>query len=90
MEAIHHYGSVRLRVTGSGDLEMSLFSLNDVKSVVLPSLAMESQTNREPTKQTNFTEQRAQLEIQTSDIDDRFVISKIIVFARPFATDYPG
>lgn len=87
---INHYGFVRLRVTGSGNLKMRLLSLSETKTKTLTPLTMTSSTDKEITKKCNFTQQRAQLEIKTTEIDETFVISRIIVFIKPVAEAYPG
>jgi len=84
-----HFGFTRLRVTGSGTLRQTLYSLDDVRSSVLPTLTMSATTNREPLTLCNFIEQRAALEIKTTAIDETFRIDKIIIFVRVVATGYP-
>lgn len=86
---ILHFNAVRLRVTGSGNLELSLQSLDDVKNTQLADVAMSSTTNKEPTMLANFTDQRAQLVGQTVEYGDNFMISKIILYIKPVATSYP-
>jgi hypothetical protein len=87
---IHHFGAVRLRLTGSGNLKMRLLSLDSVITQTLTSLAMSSTTNREPTRLCNFNEQRAQLEVKTTEINETFGISKIVVYIKPVASEFPG
>ena len=89
-ELINHYGLVRMRLNGSGNLRMRLLSLDEVKSVTLSPFVMEDPAYIEPTRLANFTQQRAQLEISTTAIDEYFVISKIIIFVKQTATSYPG
>ena len=90
MEGLHHINTVRFRVIGSGNLQLTLRSLDNVRSTSLIAIVMESSTNREPTRLCNFIEQRTQLEIKTTAINETFTISKIIIFVKPFATEYPG
>lgn len=87
---VNHFGMIRLRLKGSGNLQMRLLSLDEVRESVLVPLAMQANTDIEPTRLSNFTQQRAQLEIKTSVIDETFQISKIVIFSRPVATSYPG
>lgn len=89
-EIVSHFGLVRLRLNGSGNLKLKLWSLDQVKSSTLVPLIMASSTNVEPTRLCNFTQQRAQLEIRTIGIDQTFKISKVIIFTKPVATSYPG
>lgn len=87
---INHFGAVRLRVTGSGSLQMRLLSLDEVKTSTLVPLTMSTTTNREPVRLSNFNEQRAALEIKTTSIDEIFIISKIVIFTKPVAVEFPG
>lgn len=84
-----HFNAARLRVTGSGLLLMGLFSLDDIQSAQFPSLNMSATTNREPTQLINFTEQRAYYKIEVNEIDEYFVISKLVIFIKPTAANYP-
>ena len=88
-ELINHYGAIRLRVTGSASLYMALYSLNEVKQSVLLPIPVISVNNVEPNRLSNFTQQRAKLEIRTINIDETFQISKIIVFVKPVANSFP-
>lgn len=89
-ENIVHIGAIRFRVVGSGDLDLSLHSLDDVRSATLPSLAMQATTNREPVRLCNFLEQRTSLTISTDQMNEHFLINRIVVFAKPVYTGYPG
>jgi len=84
-----HFNAVRLRVTGSGNLQLDLHSLSDVNSSSLTDVVLASLTNREPTILANFIEQRAYLEIKTTEINETFVISRITMFIKPVATGFP-
>lgn len=89
-EVVNHYGAVRLRVIGSASLKMNLFSLDRVKQFILLPLTIISKNFIEPTRLSNFTQQRARLEIRTTEIDETFRISKVIIFVKPIAKSYPN
>ena len=88
-EVINHYGAVRMRIVGSGNLRMVLYSLDEVKSFTLLPITLAAKTNIEPNRISNFTQQRAKFELRTTEIDESFNSSKIIVFAKPVAKSYP-
>ena len=88
-EVINHYGAVRLRVTGSANLQLSLLSLDEVQSNVLAPITLQSSNNVEPNRLSNFTQQRAKLMIQTTNMNETFQISKIIIFIKPVAKSWP-
>lgn len=86
---ILHFGAVRQRLTGDGILRMNLSSLDDVVVSAIPSITMQPTTNREPTVLANFNQQRGYLHGFTQDIDEVFVVSKIIIYIKPVASGYP-
>jgi hypothetical protein len=88
-EVINHYGAVRLRVNGSGNLQMALQSLDERFQNVLVPVPLQSVTNIEPNRLSNFTQQRAKLMIRTTELNETFQISKIIVFIKPVAKSWP-
>ena len=50
---------------------------------------MAASTNIEPVSLANFTDQRAQIEFKTTEINETFSISRMVIFVRPTATGYP-
>lgn len=88
-EVINHYGAVRLRVNGSANLQLTLFSLDETQSNVLVPIPLQTITNVEPNRLSNFTQQRAKLMIQTTQLNEFFQISKIIIFVKPVAKSFP-
>jgi len=89
-ENIMHFGAVRMRLTGTGSLLMSLFSLDDIKSQTLVPFTMQSSTNIQVTRLSNFNEQRAALRLRTTEINEFFRINRIILFTKEIYTSYPG
>lgn len=89
-DVIVHYTSVRMRVTGTGNLEMRMISQDDVYTQTLSPFVMSTTTNIRPTRLMNFQHQRAALEGKTTTINARFSINKIIIFAKAVFSEYPG
>jgi hypothetical protein len=88
-ELVNHYGLVRLRCKGSANLVMTLFSLDSVENFQLAPITLSVATNIEPTQLSNFTQQRAMLEIRTLNLGEKFQISKVVVFSKPVANSFP-
>lgn len=86
---INHFGAVRLRVNGSASLQMTLFSLDKTQQNILIPIPIQSLTSVEPNRLSNFTQQRAKLMIRTTEINETFKISKIIIFTKPVAKSFP-
>jgi hypothetical protein len=89
-ENLTHYTAVRMRVVGNGDLNLKLYSYDDIESYDMVPLTLAATTNREPTRLCNFIQQRAYLEIKQTEKDDYFRINRIIVFAKEVFTSFPG
>lgn len=89
-EEIVHFAGVRLRVTGNGNLDLQFLSLDNVDTQTLVPLVMSSTNAREPTRLANFISQRGMLKISTDAIDEEFKINRIILFAKPMWSQFPG
>jgi len=88
-ESEHHVVAVRLRVLGSGNLKLALTDLSQIQTLNLVDLPMSVATRIEPTRLANFQSQRIRLEGQTTEINETFVISRVIIFAKAVAVEYP-
>jgi len=89
-ENICHYGPVRMRVVGAGNLILSMHSLQNVKSATCPNaIVMTTTTDIEPHRLFNFMSQRASLRLGTTEIDEYFRINRIIIYAKEVFTAYP-
>ena len=86
---INHFNAVRLRVKGQGNLKLTFKSYDNINSENLVPVPMIPLTNRTPTQLSNFTEQSAKLRIETTEIDEVFQISQVIVFTKPVSASYP-
>lgn len=89
-ENINHYTGVRMRVVGSGSLEMTLRSQDNVRTVSLVPFTMAAIARISPFRLVNFVEQRVQLKIETLLIDEIFRINRIILYAKTLWTEEPG
>ena len=94
-EFISHFNAVRMRLLGSGNLQLILESLGDEDGVptetqdLIP-IPMASRTNIEPTRLANFRQMRASLVMETTEFGEWFSLSRLIIFSKPTATGYPG
>ena len=89
-EDILHFGGVRLRIDGYGQLDMQLSTINDQNEVQLLPLVLEATPSREPLRLCNYMTQRAKLKLSTDVIDEYINVNKIIIFVKPTYTSYPG
>ncbi len=89
-ELEHHIVAVRLRVVGTGNLLLSLEDYDAIQTQSLVALPMQASTRIEPMRLANFQSQRTRLIGQVTELDENFDIHRIIIFAKPVATEYPG
>lgn len=89
-ENISHFAAIRIRLVGVGNLQMSVYSLDDIKSKILVPFTMATSARIIPTRLVNFMEQRAAFELKTTVIDERFRINRIVIFMKEVFTSYPG
>lgn len=89
-ENIIHFTAVRMRVVGGGNLDMALYSQDDIYTQSLVPFALTATTNIQPTRLSNFIHQRASLQISTNTINEWFKINRIIIFINEFGSSYPG
>jgi len=87
---IVHYASVRMRIIGSGQLDMRMISQDEVYTQALLPFTMSAATNIRPTRLMNFQHQRAHLECKTDVIGEWFKINKIVIYAKEVFVDYPS
>ena len=88
-ESEHHIVGVRMRVNGSGNLDMTLSDLDNIQTQTLQPFVMAAATRIEPTRLANFQSQRTRLTVSTNVINETFLIQRIIIFAKPVAVEYP-
>jgi hypothetical protein len=89
-ENILHWGGVRIRVNGSGSLNLRFIGLDNTYENVMTPLTMAASPGRQMDRLGNFVAQRARLEVKTTAINETFKINRIILFVKQMYTQYPG
>jgi len=79
-----------MRIIGSGQLDMTMFSQDDVYSSTLVPFTMQATNNIRPNRLMNFQHQRAALRGRTDTINEWFKINKIVFYAKEVFSDYPN
>lgn len=86
----HHVVATRLRVIGTGNLQLSLTDLDDIQTEVLIPIPMSPTTRIEPLRLANFQSQRIRLVGKVTELGENFKIVRILIFAKPVAMEYPA
>lgn len=89
-ENIQHFTGVRMRIQGTGNLNMSYQGLDDVQTASLLPLVMSQTPGREPFRLANFIGQRVRFRVGTTQINETFKINRMTIFIKPLWSDYPG
>ncbi len=88
-DTINHLGVVTIRVIGAGNLKINAYSYQFINYKVCPTIPMATATNKIESILANFQDQKIQLEIGTTEIDETFTVSKITPYVTPVAMEYP-
>lgn len=86
---INHFGQIRIRLTGSGVMSGRLISLSDEQEINLPDIQMQASNPKFVNVHVNFEQQRARLELKTTELGAAFLIRQIIFYLKPVGTNYP-
>lgn len=86
---VNHFNEIKLRIIGSGALNMTLYGPQQVKSKTLPITTLSATRDKEVVKLANFRHTRAQLELTTTVIDEYFELQYILVYYKPVAANLP-
>jgi len=87
---ILHYGGIRLRVNGTGNLRLTLYGYDKVSSEVLTPVVMTAAPGREKVRLANFKSELALVRLETTAIDETFKINKMMVYVKQLYTSYPA
>lgn len=85
-----HFAALRLMLIGSGNLLMTVHSLDQVRAKTLVPFVMQGAIRVLPTRIVNFMEQRATFEFKTTQMDEKFRILRIVIYTKTVFTSYPG
>jgi hypothetical protein len=86
----HHVVGVRMRVTGSGNMDLALADLDDIQVQQLVPIVMAAATRIEPFRLANLQSQRIRLVGEVTEINEWFQIQRILLYGKPVAQEYPA
>lgn len=78
-----------MRVQGNGNLKLSMHAQDDEFSEDLFPITMSPNTSIEPTALADMVNQRAYLRFEVTDIDEYFIINRIVVFSQTIFDTVP-
>lgn len=89
-ESILHFGAIRLRVHGTGNLTPTLFNMDKSDQFTPNSYNLDNVDGTEPLVLTNLNTQRAILRLETNTQGAFFQVSRIVIYQKPIWEDYPS
>lgn len=88
--SVLHSNAVRIRVVGSGNLDLEFRGYDNVLTQTLTPVAMTTVASRERNVLANFQSQAIKLKGSTDEINEVMRINSIVIFVKEMWTDYPG
>lgn len=88
-EDLVHFTGIRLRLQGSGNFIPSIEDLGG-NSISMRALSMNVETAIEPTRLCNKITQRARIRLKTTEIDEYFIVNRLIIYIKPIYTSLPS
>lgn len=88
--SILHFGAIRVRVTGNGNLRPQMQGFDDVETEDLVPIPMSSPNGRTMTRLSNFQGQAGKLRLETTTINEVMRVNDITIFVRPLWVDFPA
>lgn len=85
-----HYGAVRIRAVGRGNLRTKFIGYDEIETEVLAPLPMGATSWRNIQTLANFQGQAGRLRVEVTKLNETFRINHIIIFVKPMWTDYPS
>lgn len=89
-ENIMHFTAIRLRVTGTGNLLPTLFSLDDIITQTLIAIPITPTSSKHLTRLCNMQTDKIAIELKTTVINEVFHVNRIILFAKEVFAEYPS
>lgn len=80
---INHFGGVKLRIKGIGSLQITATGEDDSNSKSFPSISLQVSPGYEPDRLLNFENEKMSLKFRLVNINEKFTISRIDVYAKP-------
>jgi hypothetical protein len=79
---VHHCGGLTFRISGVGDLQISVRGIDDNLIVNLNSMPLALSSGREYFRHANFNNERVAVKIRTSFAGEYFNLKKLIIFTK--------
>lgn len=79
---VNHFGGLRIRVTGSGTLQITLIGEDGVTTSTPPALTLSATPGVELERLVNFFNERMSIKFRVSNTNEKYVIARLQVYAK--------
>jgi hypothetical protein len=80
---INHFGGVKLRVVGSGSLQIQAAGEDGINSTTIPPLTLATAPGYEPDRIFNFINEKMSLRFRVSNFGEYYTINRIDIYGKP-------
>ena len=88
-EGIYHFGGMRLRARGFGDVDVIAVGLDDAQTELSGSISLETAPGREFFKLLNFKNERCSIRLRMADNGEWLLVTKMSLFAKFLWSEQP-
>lgn len=79
---VNHFGGMKLRVKGTGSLQISLFGEDDVATAILSPITISASPGSEYDRLCNFINEKCSIKFRVNQFGESYVFSQVILFAK--------
>jgi len=87
---ILHFGAVRVRVTGSGNLDLQMLGYDDILTQTRAPLVMTPTSAQEKVRLFNFISPEMMFKFSTDEINEYFRVNRVTIFVKTQWSEYPA
>lgn len=79
---LHHFGGIKLRAKGAGNLLIDLYGEDDAGHVSIPSISLALSPGLEPDRLINFINEKMSIKFSVTNFQEYYVITRLDVWAK--------
>lgn len=87
---VNHFGGVKFRIRGLGNLLLTLYGEDDITTTTVPSITLSPAPGKEIDMPFNFKNEKMSLKFRVNTFGSRFICDKVEIYAKPLWESRPG
>lgn len=89
-DALNHYAALRLRINGSGNLDVTLYGIDDAPLAIPPFVLISTSPSLEFTRLVNFINERLSIKLSMDTAGEWFKLFRAVVFGKQYGVSRPS